>query len=151
METIKDIHFEFDVPVSPELAYIAIGKPREWWHDALDGDSSMLGDSFTVRFSDLDFVRFTVSEAQPGSRYVWHVEDCYLQWFENKTEWTGTDVVFDISPTADGSRVKLVHMGLTPEVECYEMCNSGWEGHFMKSLRNFMVDGVGSPKAKSGE
>lgn len=36
--------------------------------------------------------------------------------------------------------------GLTPEVECYNMCNAGWEGHVMKSLYKLIEDGVGTPQ-----
>lgn len=145
MKTQTDIHFAINVPVSPEEASIAISKVREWWIRSTEGETSSLGDIFTVDMSNSAFVKFEITEAQPGRRTVWHVLDCFLPWFEDKKEWNGTDVIFDIEPTNDGSLVKMVHRGLTPEVECYEICNAGWEGHFTSSLFKLITEGVGNP------
>ncbi len=71
---------------------------------------------------------------------------CFLPWFSDKTEWNGTDVIFDITPTAAGCSVAMMHRGLTPDVECYGMCQPGWEGHIMKSLPQLITTGVGTPK-----
>ncbi len=35
---------------------------------------------------------------------------------------------------------------LDPEVECYNLCNAGWEGHVMKSLQSLIAKGVGTPQ-----
>jgi hypothetical protein len=147
MQTQTDINFEFNVAVSAELAYAAISNVKGWWIRETEGPTSALGDSFTVNFNkEGAFVRFTVTEAKPGSRYVWHVEDCFLPWFADKTEWNGTDVIFDIAATKGGSSVAMMHRGLTPEVECYTMCNAGWEGHVMKSLYKLISEGAGTPQ-----
>lgn len=145
MTTQTDIHFEINVLARPELAYNAISKVREWWISDTEGEAVALGDSFTVNMGEKAFVTFKVTESQPGHRYVWHVDNCLLPWFANKTEWTGTDVIFDIIPTEDGSLIKMVHRGLTPEVECYNVCNEGWEGYFESSLYKLITEGVGSP------
>ena len=147
MQTLNDIHFEFRVPVSAELAYTAISKVSDWWIRDTEGETSARGGSFTVHFNrDQDFVRFRITEAQPGRRYVWHVEDCFLHWFENKTEWNETDVIFDVVPTTGGSVITMAHRGLTPDVECYNVCNAGWEGHVMKSLYKLITEGAGTPQ-----
>lgn len=147
MQTITDIHFEFDVPVGAERAYEAIGRPQDWWMRDTEGNASTSGASFTVHLNRAqDFVRFKVTEAQPGRRIVWHVEDCYLQWFEDKHEWTGTDVMFEIVPSSSGSTINFVHRGVGPEAECYSMCNPGWDGFVTKSLFSLMAEGAGSPK-----
>ncbi|MFI5233486.1 MAG: hypothetical protein ACHQSE_13335, partial [Gemmatimonadales bacterium] len=120
MQTITDIHFEFDVPVSADQAFEAIGRPKDWWIRDTEGNASAPGASFTVYFNRAqDFVRFTVTEAQPGRRIAWHVDDCYLQWFADKHEWTGTDVIFEIVPSPAGSAINFVHRGVGPEAECY--------------------------------
>ena len=147
MQTQTDIHFEFSVPVSAELAFAAIANAKGWWIRNTEGPTASLGESFIVNFNaEGSFVRFTVTEAQPGSRLVWHVDDCFLPWFADKTEWNGTDVIFEIAPAKDGSVVTMVHRGLTPEVECYNLCTTGWEGHFMKSLRKLIEEGTGTPQ-----
>jgi len=147
MQTQTDITFEFSVPVDAELAAQAISRVRDWWIRDTEGRTAAVGDAFTVHFNrEQDFVRFTITEAQPGRRYVWHVDDCFLHWFEDKTEWNGTDVIFDIVPENGGSSITMVHRGLTPDVECYNICNAGWEGHVMRSLRKLMTEGAGTPQ-----
>jgi hypothetical protein len=147
MQKQADIHFDFNVAASPERAYAAISDVKGWWIRDTEGPTAAAGDSFTVHFDRISaFVRFSVAEAQQGSRCVWHVDDCFLPWFQDKTEWNGTDVIFDIIPTANGCSVAMVHRGITPEVECYNMCNPGWEGHVMKSLYKLISEGAGTPK-----
>lgn len=147
MKTQLDIHFEFQTAASAALAYAAISRVQDWWIRDTEGSSSVLGDSFTVHFNaERAFVRFAVMEATPGRRYSWHVEDCFLPWFEDKTEWNGTDVIFDIAPTKDGSSVTMTHRGLKPDVECYNACHAGWEGHVMKSLHKLIAEGSGTPQ-----
>ena len=147
MQTQADLQLEFDVPVSAAHAYAAISRVREWWIRDTEGETAALGGSFTVRFNNAkDFVRFTVTDALPGARYVWHVDDCFLPWFEDKTEWNGTDVIFDIVPAPGGSSVRMVHRGLTPDVECYNACTAGWEKYFMQSLRQLIESGAGTPQ-----
>jgi len=147
MQTQTDIHFEFNVPISADKAYEAVSQVKDWWIRDTVGPTTAPSDSFTVNINtEGSFVRFTVIEAKPGSRYVWHVDDCFLPWFADKKEWNGTDVIFDIAPTKVGSSVSMVHRGLTPEVECYDICNSGWEGNFMKSLQKLITEGVGTPQ-----
>jgi hypothetical protein len=147
MQTQTDIHFEFNVLVSAEIAYSAISRVKDWWIRDTDGETSAIGDSFTVYFNrEQDYVSFKVTDAQPSRRYVWHVEDCFLHWFEDETEWTETDVIFDIAPATEGCVVTMVHRGLTPEVECYNVCSAGWERHIMKSLQKLIAEGVGTPQ-----
>lgn len=147
MQTQTDINFEFTVPVSPEEAYSAISRVKDWWIKDTEGDPSVLRDSFTVYFNrEQDFVRFEVIDAQPGRRIAWRVDDCFLHWFNDKHEWNGTEVVFEIAEAKDGSTVTMVHHGLTPEVECYTVCNPGWEGHVTKSLRKLIAEGAGTPQ-----
>lgn len=45
----------------------------------------------------------------------------------NKEEWTGTKMIFDITTRGDKTIVNFTHEGLTPAAECYAMCEKGWE------------------------
>jgi hypothetical protein len=67
-----------------------------------------------------------ITELVPGRRVAWHVVDGYLSFVEDKTEWTGTDITFDISPAGDQTQVRFTHAGLVPEGECFDSCSSAW-------------------------
>src|SRR5579871_5809056 len=93
----KDFTSSIIVRVSPAEAAEKIGRVSEWWAKNTEGRSNTLGDTFTVRWGET-FVTFQITEANPNKRVVWHVTDCMLPWQNDKTEWTGTDVIFEISP-----------------------------------------------------
>ena len=62
-------------------------------------------------------------------------------WFH----WDGTDIVFDIEPTPDGTELRFTHVGIAPGVECYEMCSSAWSVFVGHSLRQLVLTGTGRP------
>jgi uncharacterized protein YndB with AHSA1/START domain len=62
-------------------------------------------------------------------------------------EWTGTTITFDLRPSpTGGTLVDFRHHGLTPRLECYEVCSGGWQ-HSLASLRGHVDAGAGRPFA----
>jgi len=123
-------------------AYNKISRVNEWWAENFEGSAKNLGDIFSVRWGDT-FVTFKIAEAIPGKKVSWLVTDCCLPWQNDKTEWTGTEVVFEISEENNATRIDMTHVGLTPEVECFENCQTGWNHYIKKSLFKFMEEGQG--------
>ena len=115
------------------------------WAKDLTGKSRKLNDEFTVRFGET-FVNFRLIEVIPDRKVVWDVTDCYLHSFKDKTEWTGTKIVFEISEKNDLTRIDLTHVGLFPGVECYENCEKGWNFYFKESLFKLITTGKGQPQ-----
>lgn len=57
----------------------------------------------------------------------------------------GTRPTFTITPAqGDGTELHFRHHGLTPELECIEMCTLGWNS-YLASLRQYVESGQGSP------
>ena len=116
-----------------------------WWRKDFSGTAAKLNDRFTVPFGDLNgeisFVDFVISEFVPGKKVVWKVTNCNLPWFKDKTEWNNTEVVFELSKENGKTKIDFTHMGLVPEVECYEACEKGWDGHITKDLEKFINEG----------
>jgi len=54
----------------------------------------------------------------PGKKVVWHVVDAHLEGPEDPTEWTGTEIRFEITRMEDGTEVRFSHLGLVPDFEC---------------------------------
>lgn len=63
-------------------------------------------------------------------------------------EWVGTTLQFRLaSPTPGRTLLEFEHTGLTPGLECYTICERGWD-HFLKhSLKNYIETGKGQPFA----
>jgi len=63
-----------------------------------------------------------------------------------KDEWAKTRVRFKLeSPSPFSTVLHFEHEGLTPQLECYRICENGW-GHFLKtSLKKLVETGSGEP------
>ena len=131
---------------TPGEAFEAINQVKEWWAKNIDGRTENLNDVFTVNFSGGTFVTFEITESVPGEKIAWHVTNCYLPWLNDKTEWNGTTVVFEISPLGDETQVTMTHIGLVPEVECFNGCEAGWNQYFKGSLFKLLTEHAGVPQ-----
>jgi hypothetical protein len=135
----------FTVDQTPEEAFAAINDVRGWWSGNIEGSTNKLGDEWTYRYKDIHYSKQKITELIPGKKVVWHVLDSYLNFIEDKTEWNGTRITFDIAKRGDKTEVRFAHLGLTPEVECYDACTNAWGGYVNSSLRNLIARGKGQP------
>lgn len=140
--TEQSYHSSIAVNESAMEAYDKISRVNEWWATNFEGSAKNLGDVFTVRFGET-YVTFKITEAILGKKVTWLVTDSYLPWQNDKTEWTDTKVVFEISRGNNATKIDMTHIGLTPEVECFENCQAGWNHYIQKSLFKFMEEGQG--------
>jgi hypothetical protein len=140
-----DFTTSFTVQQSPEEAFAAINNVRGWWSGEIEGSTDELGAEFTYRYQDLHRSKQQITELVPGSRVAWHVLDGYLGFVNDRTEWTGTDITFDISRNGDLTEVRFTHVGLVPDYECFENCSSAWGFYINSSLRNLITAGKGDP------
>ena len=127
----------------------SICKVNDWWGNA-EGETTKTGDEFVYRVGTT-WVRFRIAEIIPAKRIVWQTVDCDLPWLQDRKEWNGTSVAFDISPVTEGAQLNMTHHGLTPEKECYENCKLGWNHFAGNSLKSLITTGVGmldKPKEK---
>ena len=52
--------------------------------------------------------------------------DNYFNFTEDKTEWKGTKVIFEISKIDYKTQLCFTHEGLVPEYECFNVCSNAW-------------------------
>jgi hypothetical protein len=130
--------------ISPAEAFERICRVSDWWTAGTQGISRNLGDEFAVNFGET-FVTFKVTELVPGKKAVWLVTACNLHWINNKTEWQGTKVVWDLSSENGQTHVTMTHVGLVPGVECYNDCSIGWNFCVGESLLKLLTEGIGLP------
>jgi hypothetical protein len=137
-----------EVKVPAEKAFKSINNVSEWWVENLEGSSHKLNDVFTIHFSGNNFVTHKIIEFVPNKKVVWLVTDCYLEWLTDKTEWTNTKMSFEISTKENSTEINFTHIGLVPEVECYDMCVKGWDQYVKGSLLKLITEGKGQPQEK---
>ncbi len=142
-----DYTTSFSVDQTPEEAFDAINNVRGWWSGEIEGASDKVGSEFTYRFKDMHVSKQRVTSFVPGKQVVWHVEEGYLSFVNDKTEWTGTDIVFDISEQDGKTQVHFTHKGLQPQVECYDKCSDAWGSLVRGNLRQLIITGQVQPAA----
>ena len=139
----------FTVVQSPEEVFAAVNNVRGWWADDFEGSTDKLGAEFTVRFEDIHRSAQKITEFVPGQKVVWHVIDSQLNFLKDKSEWTGTDIVFEISKKDDKTELCFTHMGLVRGIECYGDCSNAWGFYINVSLRSLIVHDKGQPGLKA--
>lgn len=143
--TDQNFTTRFAVAQTPEDVFAAVTNVRGWWSENITGRTDQLGAQFNYRFRDLHRSTIKIVELVPGERVVWHVLSNYFAFTEDKTEWTGTKVIFDIARKGDQTELRFTHEGLVPEFECYDTCTAGWGTYVNGSMRDLIVTGKGQP------
>ena len=136
------------VSQSANEVFKSINSVSKWWTENLEGDSENLNGVFTADFGGGNFVTHKLIEVIPNKKVVWLVTDCYLSWLKDKTEWTNTKMSFEISTKDNSTQMSFTHVGLVPEVECYDMCVKGWDQYVKGSLLKLITEGNGQPQKK---
>ncbi len=147
---MNDLSFTttFTVDQTPAEAFAAITNVRGWWGEGVQGGTEKLGDEFVYRHHDIHYTKFRLTEVVPAKRVTWLALDAYISFAEDKAEWTGTTVVFDITEKEGKTEVRFTHVGLVPAFGCFENCSMGWGYYVNGSLQSLITTGRGNPDPK---
>lgn len=146
----KDYTTCFAVDQSPEEVFKAVNDVRGWWSEEIEGATGELGAEFRFQHKDVHRSTQKITELTRGQTVVWHVTESRLNFVADKTEWTGTDIVFEIARTDDKTELRFTHVGLVPAFECYGGCSGAWGFYIDTSLRSLITTGKGQPIRKEG-
>jgi NAD(P)-dependent dehydrogenase (short-subunit alcohol dehydrogenase family) len=143
----QDFTTSFTVDQSPEEVFKAVNNVRGWWWGEVDGDTGRLGGEFIYRYQNMHKSTQQVTEFVPGKKVVWHVTDAELTFVKDKSEWIGTDIVFEIASEGGKTELTFTHVGLVPAFECYGGCSGAWGALVDGNLRNLITTGNNQPDA----
>src|SRR5690242_6210269 len=120
----SDFSVSFTVDKTPEEVFNAINNVRGWWSGEIEGDNNKPGAAFTYRVPGIHYSNQKITAFIPGKKIVWHVSDAELSFVNDKDEWTGTDIIFEIAEKDGKTEVHFLHEGLVPAFECYNDCSN---------------------------
>jgi hypothetical protein len=128
------------VHASPEDVIAAVtdgDRICAWWTAATRSERD--GDRIRLYRDDAPFLFLTLDHAPGSHEAAWTVTTCVME------DWLGTVPSFAVRAHGDGtSVVEFRHVGLRPELECFDQCRAGW-GHFVPSLGQYVETGTGRP------
>jgi len=143
--TASDFTTTLLVDQTPTEVFNAINNPRGWWSEEIEGGTEKPDDEFTYHFEDIHSCRMKLIEVIPDKKVVWFVVDNYFKFTQDKSEWTGTKIIFEISRKDNRTEVRFTHLGLVPEYECFDVCSNGWTHYIRQSLLGLIATGKGQP------
>lgn len=133
----------FFVDQTPQEVFNAVNNVSAWWQGEVEGNTTKLNDEFVYRMEDIHFSKQKLVEVVPKQKIVWRVTDSNLDFAKDKSEWTGTEIIFEITEISNKTQLRFTHVGLAPKFECYDACSNAWEQLIQKSLFSLITTGKG--------
>ena len=131
------------VEQTPRKVFNAVNNPQLWWTGEIHGSSHNLNDEFTYRYKEFHFSRQRIIDMIPDQKVVWLVTESIINYAEDKKEWTGTKIIFEIFEKDNKTHLRFTHQGLDPQIECYESCSNSWSQLIRQSLFSLITTGRG--------
>ena len=139
--TTKDFTTSVVVDQSANQVFNAVNNPRGWWSGEINGSTNKLNDEFTYRYKEFHFSKQRIVELVPDQKVVWLVTESQLNFIEDKREWTGTKISFEISEKDNKTQLRFTHFGLVPENECFNDCSTAWSQLIQEGLLSLITTG----------
>lgn len=148
--TTSDFTTTIVVYQSPKEVFDAVNNVHGWWSESVEGNTDVLNEQFLYYYKDVHISKMKIVEFVPFKKVVWLVLENHFNFTEDKTEWNGTNIIFEISDKGDKTELRFTHKGLSPANECYGVCHDAWTSYIQGSLKDLISTGKGKPNAKEG-
>jgi hypothetical protein len=139
----KDFTTTIVVDQNPKQVFNAITNPQAWWTGEIKGSTTKLNDEFTYRYKELHMSKQRIVEMIPDRKVVWLVTESQINYAQDKREWTGTKMSFEISELENKTQLHFTHLGLNPEIECFDSCSNSWSQLIRQGLFSLITTGKG--------
>ena len=146
--TTTDFTTTILVDQTPTEVFNAINNVLGWWSEEIEGSTNKLADEFDYHYQDVHRCKIKIVELVPGKKVVWKVLDNYFSFTNDKNEWKGNTIIFEISEKNDQTELRFIQEGLVPEYECFDICQNAWNTYIQKSLYSLITTGKGQPNGK---
>lgn len=131
---------EIELAKSPNYVFTHLINLKSWWPEDFEGEDIKLNSEFVFTAGDSHYSKNKVVEFIPGSKVVWLTTKGIRK--SDNFEWTGTKMIFELTPTGDNTILKFTYDGVVLENEydrLVQICNMTIKEMFY----NFLVNGKG--------
>ena len=140
------ITVSIEVTQSPSEVFNCITQVEKYWSKDFAGNCKQLNDEFTIHHPNQHYSKQKLVEVIADKKMKWLVTESELHWLKNnKHEWTDTKIIFEITKANGKTILHFTHEGLSPEMECYALCNQGWKMIIKEWLFHLITYGEESP------
>ncbi|NNF36655.1 MAG: SRPBCC domain-containing protein [Saprospiraceae bacterium] len=140
-------HFKSTIIIkaNPEKVFKALTAEISLWWGHQDKLVQSKGDLFRVSWGE-PWYEFEVVEYNPNTSLKWKCIDAnqIITGLEGvQKEWIGSFVNWEIESLDYGvSKITCVHIGLTAELICYDVCSSTWDRYIQVELKQYLESGI---------
>ena len=121
----------------------------KWWGRVDNININKLGDIFTVFFDEGTEWVFEISNYTPNKEIHWKCikANHYISGLEHiEQEWLNSIIIWRFKEIENDVEVSFEHIGLTPTLNCFEVCDAGWTYFIATSLKQYLDTGTGIPR-----
>lgn len=126
--------------------YIAITSQLELWWGRVDNSYEKIGDQFSVFFDETEW-KFEITELNKNRSIAWHcIKAHHIDNINGiKEEWLNTYIKWNLYENEGNTKLEMEHIGLISDLNCYGICEAGWNFFLGESLKKFLETGQGNP------
>ncbi len=130
-----------------EDSFNAIAKNVDKWWGKIDNSTSKIGDEFSIFFGKTEW-RFKIIEYVPFEKITWHcikATHIHGDFTDIEKEWLNSELHWKIMDNKGKTDISFFHNGLTSDLNCFDVCKTGWDFFISTSLKNYLESGEGNP------
>jgi hypothetical protein len=110
----------------------------KWWVEEFVGEELKLNSEFILKIGDGHFSKNKVIEFVPHKKFVWVTTESKRT--SDNFDWTGTKMIFELSPKNEGTQIIFTYDGVIPDGEqgrLKEICDYCIKDLLYKYLESF--------------
>ena len=125
---------------SPNEVFNHLINLKKWWPEDFEGEDIKLNSEFVFTTGDSHYSKNKVIEFVPNKKLAWLVAESIRK--TDNYDWTGTKMIFELTPKGDNTIVKFTYDGVVLENETdrlIQICDMTLKEMFY----NFITNGNG--------
>ncbi|MDF1697945.1 MAG: hypothetical protein P1U56_19010 [Saprospiraceae bacterium] len=142
-----DYKNKISTSANQETSFYALAKQVDQWWGKVDNSISKIGDEFSIYFGETEW-RFKIIEYVPFEKITWHcikATHIHGDLIDIEEEWLNSKMYWKILDRNGETEISFSHIGLTPALNCFDVCRKGWDFFISTSLKNYLDSGKGNP------